>query len=165
MVRGPFPFCGPMAPNRMPRTLGSRRLVEAELVAFGIVHHRPRSDRLFEALASRRSERDQPFGLGIDRGLPLCRFHRSIGDHHVEVAAILGGLGLGDLLDEDAWPDSVRVDDRRKLVPILLGYADCVGEGIPGVESVGRRLEHVAEGLAPERSQGPCVQRIERDLK
>jgi len=165
MVRGPFPFCGPTAPNGMPGTLGSRRLVEAELVAFGVLHHRPRADRLFEALNSRGPESDQPFCFGVDRCLPFCRLHRSVGDDHIEVTAILRSLRLRDLLDEDARAVSVRIDDRRELIPILLGNPDRIGERLPGVESLRWRLEHVAEGLAPELSQGPCVLRIERDLK
>ncbi len=139
--------------------------MEAELVAFGVLHHRPRADGLFEALTSRRPERDESLGFGVDRCLPFRLLHRPVGDDHIEVASVLHGLRFRDLLDEDARAVSVRIDDRRELIPILLGYPDRIGKRLPGVESLRWRLEHVAEGLAPERSQGPCVQGIERNLK
>jgi len=163
-----WPTCayrGLSAPPTMLRTLGTRPSLEAELVAFEVVHDRPRSNRFIEALATRCAEPDEAIGFSFDCCLPFRRLHRSIGDNHVEMAAVLRRLALRDLLNEDARAGSIGVYDRRELISVFLWNSDCVGECLPGVETLRGWLQYVAEGFGPERGERPRVLRVEGDLK
>ena len=87
--------------------------------------------------------------------------------------AILGDLALGNLLEEEAWPPSIGILDRRSCVALIFRNPNSGQELLPGGQRVSvlrqgdtrRSRVDVAEHISPERRQGSWISAIEGDLK
>src|SRR4029079_16909461 len=93
-------------PNPAPRMRTFFMSVDAELVAFGILHHHEVAPEVFDALDLLRAEPDEARRLGVV-GSAVAR--RPGAD--VEMHAVLRRLRFGHLLEEHARLDAVRVAD------------------------------------------------------
>ena len=123
------------------------RSVEAELVAFGVLHHDvPRLQRRvgLVALQPGGAEPDQALALGLQRGHPFVALQAGRGPH-VEVHAVLDDLAFRHLLEEQPRARTVGVLGGGPAVPLGLGYADLAEELVPRVEDV-LALGHVTAG-------------------
>jgi hypothetical protein len=146
--------------------------VDAELVAFGVLHDDPLGGTFLAALAvAGGAEGFEAFGLGLD----LVE-----ADVEVEVHAVLDGLGLGDLLEEDAHAlpgvgarveGVVGVADRPEGLPGVVAVD--LGEEVLGDDALGEEtgdergvvLELVVHGLGPEGRQEVRVGAVDDDLE
>lgn len=86
------------------------------------------------------AQRDEPVTFGLERDhsfLPLeSRRHPDI-----EMDAVLGGLVLGDLLEEHTWAVPVRILDGRPRIALLFGNADPGEKVVPRGRRVGVRRQ------------------------
>ena len=78
--------------------------------------------------------------------------------------AVLDGLRLRHLLEEQPRAGAVRVDDRGPVVPVLLGDAPLAQERLPGVVARRWRLDDVAQRRGPELSLGTRIGAVEHHL-
>src|SRR4051794_20697116 len=141
-----------------------RRSVEAELVALDIEH---RDAGLVVAigdllLEDRRTERDQPFGLGPEGGQPLVSDQPGAGPY-VEVHPVLDDLALRHPLEVQprALPRRIDTGVRRTL---LLDRQRAV-ELVPAGETLRRRRDDVPQHLAPEAGDPLRIRTVEGDLE
>jgi hypothetical protein len=77
--------------------------VEIELVALDVLHHNARIVAVIQQSHAYRAERDQPCALGLKCGEALFT-HKPGADPHVKVQPVLGGLALGNALEEQSRP-------------------------------------------------------------
>src|SRR5918996_4904679 len=85
----------------------------AELVALRVLHHYPVLVALAAGPHHRGSHRDQPFRLGLEARLAVLeRGPRSPADVQIEVHAVLDGLCLRHLLEEDPGTGPIGVHHR-----------------------------------------------------
>lgn len=91
-------------------------LVDAELVALRVLHDRPGAAGLVDRAQDGGAEGLQPFHggvAGVGAGV------------EVEVEAVLGGLRLGDLLEEQAAAEAGAADRVEGLVGVADSRPGC----------------------------------------
>ncbi len=91
-------------------SLRSLRLPDAELVSFGVEHHRPARAIAFSVFDLLRPEADKPVYLGS--WILRCQ---------IQMKAVLGDLGLWDFPKEDR-PNSSLVRSAKSNKIVFFGY-------------------------------------------
>src|SRR5262245_30949326 len=163
---GPKRTCGepPVRPENR-RLLALVASLQAELVALGVVHDDPElAEFVLVDAHPGRALGGEAVGLGMDAAAALGQRRAPPADVDVEVDPVLGGLGLGDLLEVDPGSLAVGVDDRARGVPLAFGDTVLGRPLLPALVAVRRRLLLVAERGRPEGRQALGVGGVEGHL-
>ena len=141
-------------------------LLNAELVAFGILHNNPILTALGDGLDFRPPEVDEHVDVAI-HCIDTVRVFNVVAATGVDVQVnpVLCGLGLGYPLEEHPRTDPIRVNQRTRIVPVLFWDSHRRCPSLPAVVFRRWRLQHVAKHSRPEGCQACRIGGVNRDLK
>ena len=114
----------------------------------------------------------QPPGLGVHSLHAGGERDRTVGgagaaaEVDVEVEAVLDHLGVRHHMEPDAGAVTAGIDDAvRADSQLTVGKPDVAPPVVPGGESFGGRLEHVAQGSCPEAGKQFGVLAVDDELE
>ena len=142
----------------------SARLGHAELVALRVVEGDGAAADVVGPPGQGRARLDQALHVLAHQPLALLAPDLAPGHPHVEVDAVLGRLGFGHTLEVQPRALARRVDPGGHLAELLFRYPDRAGKGVPALEALWRRLDHVAQRQPPELGQLLGLGGVEHDL-
>src|SRR5437879_5091006 len=147
--------------------------LDAKLVAFGALQDDPiftgcrvRRWRDVPGLLLARSESQESVDFLVDLSFSaLERNGRPAARVQVQMEAVLPRLRRVHLLKVNPRSMAVRIDNRARGVPFLLGHVPRLQRRLPGRESVRRVLHLVVQRLRPEPGEAIGVGTVEYDLR
>src|SRR5467141_4044033 len=147
--------------------------LDAKLVALGVLQDDPiftgcrvRRWRHVPGFLLARSESQESVDFPVHLGFSgLDRNGRSATRVQVQMEAVLPQLRRVHLLKVNPRPLAIRIDNRARRIPFLLGHIPRLQRRLPGRESVRRVLHLVVQRLRPEPGETIRVGTIEYNLR